>query len=101
MDIPTVLQNWPLQAVAAIIAGVVVLLAPRILNYAIAAYLLVVGTLGLLHFTLWTCDPPPDRDRTCGRRAYPDQAQHPQLCRRHLPDTHWLVGFGNTPVLSC
>jgi len=50
MDISTVLQNWPLQAVAAIIAGVVVLLAPRILNYAIAAYLLVAGMLGLLHF---------------------------------------------------
>ncbi len=49
MDISTVLQNWPLQAVAAIVAGVVVLLAPRILNYAVAAYLLVVGTLGLLH----------------------------------------------------
>ena len=50
MDISTVLQNWPFQAAAAIIAGVVVLLAPRILNYAVAAYLLVVGMLGLLHF---------------------------------------------------
>ena len=49
MDISTVLQNWPLQATAAIVAGVVVLLAPRILNYAVATYLLVVGTLGLLH----------------------------------------------------
>ena len=50
MDISSVLQNWPLQATAAIVAGVVVLVAPRILNYAVAAYLLVVGTLGLLHF---------------------------------------------------
>ena len=50
MDISSVLQNWPLQAIAAIVAGVVVLVAPRILNYAVAAYLLVVGTLGLLHF---------------------------------------------------
>lgn len=50
MDISTLLQNWPLEAVAAIIAGVVVLLAPRVLNYVIAVYLLVVGTLGLLHF---------------------------------------------------
>ena len=50
MDIPTVLQNWPLQAVAAIIAGVVVLLVPRVVNYAVAAYLLLVGALGLLHF---------------------------------------------------
>ncbi len=37
MDISTVLQNWPLQTTAAIIAGMVVLLAPRILNYAVAA----------------------------------------------------------------
>ena len=50
MDISTILQNWPLQATAAIVAGVVVLVAPRILNYAVAVYLLVVGTLGLLHF---------------------------------------------------
>lgn len=50
MEIPTLLQNLPLHAVAAIIAGVVVLLVPRILNYAVAAYLLVVGTLGLLPF---------------------------------------------------
>ncbi len=50
MDISTVLQNWPLQAVAAIVAGVVVLLAPRILNYVVAVYLLVVGTLRLVRF---------------------------------------------------
>jgi hypothetical protein len=50
MEIPTLLQNWPVQAGAAIIAGLVVLLAPRALNYAIAAYLLIVGALGLLHF---------------------------------------------------
>lgn len=49
MDIPNVLLNWPIQAVAAIVAGVLVLLVPRILNYAVAAYLLVVGTLGVLH----------------------------------------------------
>jgi hypothetical protein len=50
MDISSALQNWPLQAVAAIVAGIVVLLAPRVLNYAVAAYLLVIGALGLLHF---------------------------------------------------
>ncbi len=50
MDFLTILQSWPLHAVAAIIAGVVVLLVPRALNYAIASYLLIVGTLGLLHF---------------------------------------------------
>ncbi len=50
MDIPSVLQHWPLQAMAAIIAGVVVLLAPRVLNYAVATYLLVIGALGLLGY---------------------------------------------------
>lgn len=48
MDFPSVLQHWPLQAVAALVAGVVILLAPRVLNYAVAAYLLVVAALGLL-----------------------------------------------------
>jgi hypothetical protein len=49
-NIGSVVQHWPLQAVVAIIAGVVVLLAPRILNYVIAAYLLIFGAVGLLHF---------------------------------------------------
>jgi hypothetical protein len=48
MDIPAALLHWPLQAVVAIVAGLVVLLVPRVLNYAVAAYLLVVGVLGLL-----------------------------------------------------
>jgi hypothetical protein len=47
MDL-TALQHWPLPAVAAIVAGVVILLAPRVLNYAVAAYLLFVGAFGLL-----------------------------------------------------
>jgi hypothetical protein len=51
MDIPNILHHWPLQALVAIIAGLVVLLLPRVLNYAVATYLLVVGALGLLHFS--------------------------------------------------
>ena len=39
-----------LEAVVAIVAGILVLLVSRILNYAIATYLLVVGVLGLLQF---------------------------------------------------
>lgn len=50
MDIPTLLQHWPMQAVFAIVAGVVILLVPRILNYAIAVYLLLIGALGILQF---------------------------------------------------
>jgi len=48
MDISNILHQWPLQAVAALVAGILVLLVPRILNYAIAAYLILVGVIGLL-----------------------------------------------------
>jgi hypothetical protein len=50
MEMPTMLQGWPLHAIVAIVAGVVILVAPRALNYAVAAYLLIVGALGLLNF---------------------------------------------------
>ena len=36
-----------LQPLAAIVAGVLILVAPRILNYVVAAYLILVGILGL------------------------------------------------------
>jgi uncharacterized membrane protein HdeD (DUF308 family) len=48
IDMPDILTNWPLQSLLAIIAGVVILLVPRVLNYAIALYLLAIGALGLL-----------------------------------------------------
>ena len=36
-----------LQPIVALIAGVLVLLVPRILNYVVAIYLIVIGLLGL------------------------------------------------------
>jgi hypothetical protein len=36
-----------LQPIAALIAGVLILLVPRILNYIVAIYLIVVGLIGL------------------------------------------------------
>ena len=36
-----------LEPIIAIIAGVLILLVPRILNYIVAIYLIVVGVLGL------------------------------------------------------
>jgi len=36
-----------LQPLVALIAGVLILLVPRILNYIVAIYLIVVGILGL------------------------------------------------------
>jgi hypothetical protein len=48
MNMPSILQGWPIEAVVAIIAGIVILLVPRVLNYVVAVYLLVIGALGLL-----------------------------------------------------
>ncbi|HYM73431.1 MAG TPA: DUF3096 domain-containing protein [Stellaceae bacterium] len=36
-----------LQPLVAILAGVLILLVPRILNYVIAIYLIIVGIIGL------------------------------------------------------
>jgi hypothetical protein len=36
-----------LEPIIAIVAGVLILLVPRILNYIVAIYLIVVGILGL------------------------------------------------------
>lgn len=36
-----------LQPIVALIAGILILIAPRILNYIVAAYLIVIGLLGL------------------------------------------------------
>ncbi len=38
-----------LPALLAVIAGLVILWRPKILNYVIAIYLLVIGILGLVH----------------------------------------------------
>jgi hypothetical protein len=37
-----------LQPVIALIAGILILLVPRLLNYIVAIYLIVVGILGLI-----------------------------------------------------
>jgi hypothetical protein len=36
-----------LEPIVAIVAGVLILLVPRILNYVVAVYLIVIGILGL------------------------------------------------------
>ena len=37
-----------LQPVVALVAGILILIVPRLLNYIVAIYLIVVGILGLL-----------------------------------------------------
>ncbi len=39
-----------LQPVVALIAGILILIIPRLLNYIVAIYLIVVGILGLMKF---------------------------------------------------
>ena len=39
---------YPLSAVTALVAGILILLVPRLLNYIVAVYLIVIGLLGLL-----------------------------------------------------
>lgn len=40
--------NLSLAPLVSLIAGVLILIAPRLLNYIVAAYLIVVGVLGLV-----------------------------------------------------
>jgi Protein of unknown function (DUF3096) len=37
------------QPVVALVAGLLILMMPRLLNYIVALYLIVIGILGLLH----------------------------------------------------
>jgi hypothetical protein len=37
-----------LQPLIALIAGILILIVPRLLNYVVAVYLIIVGLLGLL-----------------------------------------------------
>ncbi|MGH7832516.1 MAG: DUF3096 domain-containing protein [Candidatus Binatia bacterium] len=37
-----------LQPIVALIAGVLILMVPRLLNYIVALYLIIVGILGLI-----------------------------------------------------
>lgn len=38
-----------LSPVLALIAGIVILIKPKILNYVVAAYLIIIGLIGLFH----------------------------------------------------
>jgi hypothetical protein len=38
-----------LQPVAALIAGILILVVPRLLNFIVAIYLIIIGIIGLAH----------------------------------------------------
>ena len=43
------MPNVSLQPLVALIAGILILVMPRLLNLVVALYLILVGILGLLH----------------------------------------------------
>jgi hypothetical protein len=42
-------SHIPNEPVIALIAGILILLMPRLLNYVIALYLIIIGILGVAH----------------------------------------------------
>ncbi len=42
------MNNLPLQPIIAILAGILILLRPALLNYVVAIYLIIIGVLGLI-----------------------------------------------------
>ncbi len=40
---------YPAHALFALVIGILILLVPRMLNYLVAVYLIVIGILGLIH----------------------------------------------------
>ncbi|MFZ0946238.1 MAG: DUF3096 domain-containing protein [Syntrophobacteraceae bacterium] len=41
--------NIPHEPVIALLAGILILVMPKLLNYVIALYLIIIGILGLTH----------------------------------------------------
>jgi hypothetical protein len=46
----TMMMGIAIQPVVALIAGILILIVPRLLNYIVALYLIIVGILGLVKF---------------------------------------------------
>jgi hypothetical protein len=44
-----VYTHLPFEPLVALIAGILILVIPRILNYTVAIYLILIGLLGLWH----------------------------------------------------
>ena len=41
------MENLPITPLISLIAGVIILIMPRLLNYIVAIYLIIVGLIGL------------------------------------------------------
>jgi hypothetical protein len=45
------LHSLPIEAIIALLAGILILIQPRLLNFIVAIYLIIVGVIGLApHF---------------------------------------------------
>jgi len=42
-------SGYTLQPIVALIAGILILFMPKILNYIVAFYLILIGIMGLVH----------------------------------------------------
>ena len=42
------MHQYPWEPILSVVAGILVLVAPKILNYTVAVYLIVIGLLGLV-----------------------------------------------------
>lgn len=43
-------SHMPHEPLVALIAGILILVMPKLLNYVIALYLIIIGILGLTHY---------------------------------------------------
>lgn len=43
------MENLAVEPIVSLIAGILILIFPKILNYVVAIYLIVIGILGLMH----------------------------------------------------
>ena len=46
--------NLSIAPLLALIAGIIILIVPRLLNYTVAIYLIVIGILGILGYSGYT-----------------------------------------------
>jgi hypothetical protein len=49
MPMSITIEPHMIQPLIALVAGVLILLVPRLLNYVVAVYLIAIGLLGLFH----------------------------------------------------
>jgi hypothetical protein len=52
MDILAAVNSVQISPILALVAGILILIMPRLLSYIVAIYLIIVGLNGLLHLGL-------------------------------------------------